>query len=102
MTPASDAPSATSASENGARGASVIVNVLQVIRCFTSDEPLQGVTEIAAQVGLHKSSVSRILATLEQEHVVERDEASRKYRLGLGLIAVAGPLLANLDVRRVA
>lgn len=88
--------------ENGARGASVIVNVLQVIRCFTVDEPLQGVTDIAARVGLHKSSVSRILATLEQERVVERDEASRKYRLGLGLIAVAGPLLANLDVRRVA
>jgi IclR family transcriptional regulator, acetate operon repressor len=87
---------------NGSRGASVIVNVLQVIRCFTVEAPLQGVTEIAEQVGLHKSSVSRILATLEQEKVVERDEASRKYRLGLGLIAVAGPLLANLDVRRLA
>lgn len=88
--------------DNGSRGVPVIVNVLQVIRCFTSDEPLQGVTEIAPQVGLHKSSVSRILATLEEEHVVERNEASRKYRLGLGLIAVAGPLLANLDVRRIA
>lgn len=84
------------------RGTSVIVNALQVIRCFSAEEPLQGVTEIAARVGLHKSSVSRILATLEQEHVVERDEATRKYRLGLGLIAVAGPLLADLDVRRVA
>ncbi|QCU78915.1 IclR family transcriptional regulator [Citricoccus sp. SGAir0253] len=95
-------PTSENGAENGARGASVIVNVLQVIRCFTVEEPLQGVTEIAARVGLHKSSVSRILATLEEEHVVERDEASRKYRLGLGLIAVAGPLLANLDVRRVA
>ncbi|WMY79294.1 IclR family transcriptional regulator [Citricoccus sp. I39-566] len=89
-------------SGNAARGASVIVNVLQVIRCFTVETPVLGVTEIAAQVGLHKSSVSRILATLEQEQVVERDEASRKYRLGLGLIAVAGPLLAGLDVRRIA
>lgn len=89
-------------SGNGARGASVIVNVVDVLRCFTVDAPLQGVTEIAAQVGLHKSSVSRILATLEQERIVERDEPTRKYRLGLGLIAVAGPLLANLDVRRVS
>lgn len=84
------------------RGASVILHVIEVLRCFTVDEPLQGVTEIAAQVGLHKSSVSRILATLEQEDIVERDEESRKFRLGLGLISVAGPLLANLDVRRVA
>ncbi|WP_272980667.1 IclR family transcriptional regulator [Nocardiopsis kunsanensis] len=75
---------------------------MDVLRCFTSSEPSQSVTGIAAQVGLHKSSVSRILSTLEQESVVERDPASRKYRLGLGLIAIAGPLLANLDVRHVA
>ncbi|GAA3704179.1 IclR family transcriptional regulator [Arthrobacter ginkgonis] len=92
--------SAGSATES--RGASVIVNVIEVLRCFTVEQPLQGVTEIAARVGLHKSSVSRILATLEQERIVERDGPSRKYRLGLGLIAVAGPLLANLDVRQVA
>jgi DNA-binding IclR family transcriptional regulator len=84
------------------RGASVIVNVIEVLRCFTVDEPLLGVTEIASRVGLHKSSVSRILAALEAENIVERDEPTRKYRLGLGLIAVAGPLLANLDVRRVS
>ncbi len=84
------------------KGASVIVTVIQVLRCFTVDEPLQGVTEIAGKVGLHKSSVSRILATLEKEQVVERDTQSRKYRLGLGLLSVAGPLLADLDVRRAA
>lgn len=84
------------------RGPSVIVNVLRIIRCFTVDEPEQGVTEIAEKVGLHKSSVSRILATLEQEHVVEQDPRTRRFRLGLGLIAVAGPLLAQLDVRQVA
>ncbi len=83
------------------RAASVILNVIEVLRCFTADEPLQGVTEIAAKVGLHKSSVSRILATLEEQEIVERDQASRKFRLGLGLLAMAAPLLANLDVRRV-
>ncbi len=84
------------------RNSSVIVNVIDVLRCFTVDDPLQGVTEIATTVGLHKSSISRILSTLEQERIVERDELSRKFRLGMGLIAVAGPLLANLDVRRIA
>lgn len=96
------APASADDAGTGARGASVVSNLLQVIRCFTVEEPVLGVTEIAPRVGLHKSSVSRILATLEQERVVEREEDSRKYRLGLGLIAVAGPLLATLDVRRVA
>lgn len=79
----------------------VIHHVVAVLRCFTADDPLQGVTEIASQVGLHKSSVSRILATLEEDQIVERDDASRKFRLGLGLIGIAGPLLADLDVRRI-
>src|SRR5699024_5030904 len=73
-----------------------------VLRCFSTDEPLVGVTEIAQQVCLHKSSVSRLLATLESEGWVEQDPSTRKYQLGLGLIAIAGPLLANLNVRQVA
>ncbi|MFC8304045.1 IclR family transcriptional regulator [Specibacter sp. NPDC057265] len=84
------------------RGASVIVNAIAVLRCFSAEEPLLGVTEIALRVGMHKSTISRILATLEQEELVERDPSSRRYKLGLGLIAVAGPLLAELEERKVA
>jgi DNA-binding IclR family transcriptional regulator len=85
-----------------ARGTSVIVNAIAVLRCFSVEEPLLGVTEIAQRVGMHKSTVSRILATLEQEELVERDPDSRRFKLGLGLIAVAGPLLAELEERRAA
>jgi DNA-binding IclR family transcriptional regulator len=104
-----DAAASAAAPETGkdpgngdARGTSVIVNAIAVLRSFTADEPMLGVTEIASRVGLHKSTVSRILATFEQEHLVERDPDSRRFRLGLGLIAVAGPLLAELEERRVA
>ncbi|MFC9335717.1 IclR family transcriptional regulator [Arthrobacter sp. NPDC057009] len=98
MTP----PVSPEAGNGDARGASVIVNAIAVLRSFTADEPMLGVTEIASRVGLHKSTVSRILATFEQEHLVERDPDTRRFRLGLGLIAVAGPLLAELEERRVA
>ena len=81
---------------------SVVHNVIDVLRCFSSEKPLVGVTEIADHVGLHKSSVSRLLTTLEAEGWVEQDATTRKYQLGLGLIAIAGPLLANLNVRKVA
>jgi IclR family transcriptional regulator, acetate operon repressor len=91
------------AAEGGeGRGISVLRNGIAVLRAFGVDEPLLGVSEIAARIGLHKSTVSRILATLEQEGLVERDPSTRRFRLGLGVIAMAGPLLAHLDVRRVA
>ncbi|MFC8502139.1 IclR family transcriptional regulator [Pedococcus sp. NPDC057267] len=85
-----------------ARGASVLLNGLAVLEAFSIQEPVLGVTEIARRVGLHKSTVSRILATLEQAGYVEREPAGGRFRLGLGLIALTGPLLADLDVRRVA
>ncbi|MDP9981008.1 DNA-binding IclR family transcriptional regulator [Pseudarthrobacter oxydans] len=94
--------SADTPTNGDTKGTSVIVNAIAVLRTFTADEPLLGVTEIANRVGLHKSTVSRILATFEQEHLVERDPETRRFRLGLGLIAVAGPLLAELEERRVA
>lgn len=95
-------PADTSSPSGEARAASVITNAINVLRCFSVDEPSLGVTEIAGRVGLHKSTVSRILATLELEHLVERDPQTRRFCLGLGLISVTGPLLADLDERRVA
>ncbi|WP_426302352.1 IclR family transcriptional regulator [Arthrobacter sp. R-11] len=96
-------PESKESSGNGdTRGASVIVNAIAVLRCFTTEEPMLGVTEIANRIGMHKSTVSRILATFEQENLVERDADTRRFRLGLGMIALAGPLLADLEERRVA
>lgn len=102
VTTMSPAESPDTTGNGDTKGASVIVNAIAVLRTFSVDEPLLGVTEIANRVGLHKSTVSRILATFEQEHLVERDPETRRFRLGLGLIAVAGPLLAELEERRVA
>jgi IclR family acetate operon transcriptional repressor len=99
MTPSTTQPS----DDNGdSRVFSVLRNGLAVLRTFSVEEPMLGVSEIATKVGLHKSTVSRILSTLETEELVERDANTRRFRLGLGVIALAGPLLAELDVRRVA
>lgn len=89
--------------QSGTRtGTSALQNGIQVLRTFTREEPILGVSEIARRVGLHKSTVSRILATLEEAALVERHPPSGRFRLGVGVIALASPMLANLDVRRVA
>lgn len=90
------------AKDKSPRGTSPVATAMAVLRCFSPERPVLGVVEIAEEIGLHKSSVSRMMTTLEAEDLVEQDPLSKKFRLGLGLLSVAGSLLANLDVRRAA
>ena len=41
-------------------------------------------TELARRLGLHKSTASRLLATLQKRGLVEQDDETGKYRLGPG------------------
>ncbi len=91
-----------STAKNDPRSGSPISTMMAVLRCFDSEHRHLGVVEIAEETGLHKSSVSRLMTTLELERLVERDPVTRRYSLGLGLLSVAGTLLADLDVRRTA
>lgn len=57
-----------------------------------------GVTEISAELGVHKSTAFRLLAALESRELVDQNSDRGKYRLGLGLLRLAGAASARLDV----
>jgi IclR family acetate operon transcriptional repressor len=61
-----------------------------------------GVTELARRLGLHKSTASRLLATLERRGLVEQDDETGKYRLGLVVIRLAERAERTLDLRGLA
>jgi len=61
-----------------------------------------GVTELARRLGFHKSTASRLLATLERRGLVEQDSDSGKYRLGLAMVLLGGHAERMLDLRSVA
>ena len=41
---------------------------------------------LARRLGVHKSTASRLVATLEKWELVEQVEGRGKYRLGIGLV----------------
>ena len=47
-------------------------------------------TALAEAVGLNRTTTWRILTTLEQQHLVARDETAGTYSLGVGLAELAG------------
>ena len=92
----------TNTAPQAPRSNSTISTVAAILRCFTVDEPECGVTEISEAVGLHKSSVSRTLRTLEAERMVSQNPETKRYRLSWGLLSIVGPLLSHLDLRSLA
>ncbi|GAA1986396.1 IclR family transcriptional regulator [Catenulispora subtropica] len=57
-----------------------------------------GVTEIAAELGVHKSTAFRLAAALEKRGLVEQPGERGKYRLGLGLVRLAGAATVRMDL----
>ena len=58
-----------------------VERALDILLCFTVEVELS-LTEIAGRIGLHKSTVHRLLASLEVKGFVIRDPQTEKYRLG--------------------
>ncbi|WP_433338075.1 IclR family transcriptional regulator [Spirillospora sp. CA-294931] len=59
-----------------------------------------GVTQLAAELGVHKSTAFRLVSALEGRELVVQDSLRGKYRLGVGLLRLAGSAAARLDVVR--
>ncbi len=57
-----------------------------------------GVTALAAELGVHKSTASRLVSALERRGLVEQIEDRGHYRLGPGILRLAGATDARLDL----
>jgi DNA-binding IclR family transcriptional regulator len=79
-----------------------VARSLDILLCFSQTEPVLSLTEIAGRVKMPKSTVHRLLATLESKRFIKRDEATGFYHLGLRFIEMATLVLQDLDLERWA
>ena len=70
------------------------VTVLEIL----AREGEAGVTEIAVELGVHKSTAFRLVAALENRGLVAQNAERGKYRLGVGILRLAGATTARLDL----
>ncbi len=61
-----------------------------------------GVTEIAAELGVHKSTVSRLITVLESRGYVEGASERGKYRLGFSIARLARASSGHLDLVKLS
>ena len=75
---------------------------LAVLSAFTSTRPLIGVSELAREVGLSRSSAHRYIATLTSLGYLEQDRQTRKYRLGPRVLDLGFSAINSMELRQIA
>lgn len=71
--------------ETGIDSSKSLQKALRILLHMGHHGPDAGVTQLASALGLNKATVYRLLSTMEKFGLIERNEETERYRLGLGL-----------------
>ena len=96
MTPPGDAQGAPAVSPRYRIQA--IERAVAILNAFSVDDPELGVTELAERVGLHKSTVHRFMVNLDAAGLVERNQRTGRYRLGLHIFELGGLVMQQMNL----
>lgn len=73
------------------------INVLELL----ARDGEAGITEIAAELEVHKSTASRLVSALETRNLVEQLGQRGKYVIGFGIVRLAGAAMGRLDLAKL-
>lgn len=73
-----------------------------ILEALRAEGDYLGVTQLSNELGLHKSTVHRLLVSLKRGGLVERDPRTRKYRLGVRLVELGNAVLNSRGLPQVA
>jgi IclR family transcriptional regulator, pca regulon regulatory protein len=75
---------------------------LAVLCMFTPDRPALGISELARELALTRSTTHRYVATLAALGFLDHDASTRKYRLGPRVLDLGFSVLGSLELREIA
>jgi DNA-binding IclR family transcriptional regulator len=85
--------------EPAVSGCQAVERAITILELFDERRTVLAIGEAARALGVHRSTASRLMATLEHRGLLELDDAAGGYRLGLGLVPLAGYVLNRFPVR---
>ena len=80
----------------------ILDKAVRVLMLFTPEQPEWGVTALAREVDMSKSTVHRILRVFEQHGFLTQNLETRRFRLGLAGIELGRRAQVGLELRRIA
>jgi len=79
-----------------------VERAIDILETFSANQPRLGVGELSRRVDLPKSTVFRLLTTLESRGFVAQNSETGLYNLGIKLIPLANSVYVYSDLRQVA
>lgn len=94
-------PSAKTAEISDSHILSTLDKGLHVLGALSQDgASSMNLTTLSRSLGMHRTTLFRILGTLQARGYVSRDPDSDGYRLGVRVLSLASSVLADLDIRK--
>jgi len=84
------------------KGIQVIDRAFDILEILAFEKDGLGVTEIGNRLGLHKSTVHRILSTMVRRGYIEKTRNRGLYKVGLKLVEVSSVYLNSVELKTEA
>lgn len=79
-----------------------VIKALRTLKQFTPDRRAMTLTELSRACDITKSSMLRIMESLEAEDFVRYDEETKKYKLGIAIFCLGNTAFDFLDIKKTA
>ncbi|MDR6688633.1 DNA-binding IclR family transcriptional regulator [Arthrobacter sp. 1088] len=93
-------PESTTKNAGDRRVVGSLLHGLEILQMFSRERRIIGIGEMASQLGLHKSSASRLASTLAYAGFLEADVLPGTYRVGSKIAALGTLAEQDLDIER--
>jgi len=81
---------------------SSVHNAIRILQTFSKTETELGITELSMRLGLAKSTVFRLMKTLNETNLVEKNQETQKYQLGIAAFELGFTVYHSMELRRVS
>ena len=82
-------------------GVRAVRRAVQIL-CRLANDGESSITKLAHDTGLHKSTVYRLLTTLEQDAMVRQDPITGQYKLGWKVMELGASVIRGVELRTSA
>ncbi len=75
---------------------------MEILDSYTLNKPMLGITELSKKLEVSKSTIHRLITTMQKKGFLEQDPETRKYKLGLNILRLSEVIYKNNDIRTIS